>query len=121
MSETKTEALTLSNVFEDIVARFFANLPASEINSSDRMFVQLTEAHWFFEDFYSDQHEELPRLNFRQFCAMFFKLQPLFSAQGKYILSHFDELLASFRDYMGAVSPFESPLCLRLRWSPSLC
>ena len=75
----ENKSISLAEVFDDITARFFANLPRSEVNSSERMFVQLTEAHWFFQDFFSDRYAELPHLNFRQFCEKFFQLQPLFA------------------------------------------
>ncbi len=47
MEETKA-------VFEELSFRFLQNLPHSELESEDRLFFQIQQAHWYYEDFMVD-------------------------------------------------------------------
>jgi mRNA-decapping enzyme subunit 2 len=50
---------TYQDALDDVHTRFVLNLPESELLSADRMFVQLEQAWWFYEDFICDAHPEL--------------------------------------------------------------
>jgi mRNA-decapping enzyme subunit 2 len=50
---------TYQDALDDVHTRFVLNLPESELLSADRMFVQLEQAWWFYEDFICDMHPEL--------------------------------------------------------------
>jgi hypothetical protein len=45
---------SLEDVYADIEARFLLTLPDEEL-SEERLFFQLEQAHWFYEDFYADE------------------------------------------------------------------
>lgn len=51
---------------EDVHTRFILNLPASEIATSERIFFQIEQAWWFYEDFVCDdmdQHQPITDLD----------------------------------------------------------
>ena len=50
---------TYQDALDDVHTRFVLNLPESELLSADRMFVQLEQAWWFYEDFICDTHPDL--------------------------------------------------------------
>jgi len=52
---TKTAFL---NALEDVHTRFILNLPMEELSSSDRLFFQIEQAWWFYEDFICDEMDE---------------------------------------------------------------
>jgi len=94
---------------DDVHTRFLLNLPANELSSVDRIFFQLEQAYWFYDDFYCDNHDEnsneppLPRFkNLRQFCATMFQISPLLSPSIKNFNSMWDEFAA----YKRSISTF---------------
>src|SRR5262245_38546973 len=112
------DRISLEAVFDDLTSRFFINLPDEERATYERVFVQLQEAHWFYEgpkawhaenfskrspfaDFYSDRLSHLPKLSLKQFCQLFFKLRPELGGFSGWLNQHFDELHTKFRDYLG--------------------
>jgi hypothetical protein len=54
MASKEDEQPELADVLNDLELRFILNLPEEELNSADRLFFQLEQAHWFYEDFYAD-------------------------------------------------------------------
>jgi mRNA-decapping enzyme subunit 2 len=50
---------------DDVHTRFILNLPDEELSSSDRIFFQLEQAWWFYDDFICDANtdtaKKLPR------------------------------------------------------------
>ena len=50
----------LQDAFDDLSARFIMNCPAEEFQSFERLFFQLEQAHWFYEDFMREQNPSLP-------------------------------------------------------------
>ena len=46
-----------------VVSRFFINLPAQELKSFQRIFIQLEQAFWFYDDFFCDQNGQLERFS----------------------------------------------------------
>lgn len=55
---------TVRDALEDLSARFLLNLPAGEETVS-RVFSQVQQAHWFYEDHYADNYDHLVRHSFR--------------------------------------------------------
>ena len=52
---TKTTTnLDLDAALEEVATRFLVHLPDSELQSGDRLFFQIEQAHWFYEDFLAD-------------------------------------------------------------------
>lgn len=58
--------MKLSEAMDDLSGRFLMYLPPSEVNNTERLFFQVEEAHWFYEDYYRKKYN-LPYLNLREF------------------------------------------------------
>ena len=80
---TKTTTnLDLDAALEEVATRFLVHLPDSELQSGDRLFFQIEQAHWFYEDFLADADgSSLPHLHLRKFASKLFNsvelLKPL--------------------------------------------
>jgi hypothetical protein len=44
--------LQQEDALEDVHTRFILNLPDEELQSADRIFFQLEQSWWFYDDFY---------------------------------------------------------------------
>ena len=68
---TKTTTnLDLDAALEEVATRFLVHLPDSELQSGDRLFFQIEQAHWFYEDFLADADgSSLPHLHLRKFAS----------------------------------------------------
>ena len=71
--EPMSGILSLDEALEDVEVRFLYNLPTSELMKSERLFFQIEQAHWFYEDFYSDKYSHLPHYGLKQFAESIFK------------------------------------------------
>lgn len=109
---------------EDVATRFIVNLPHEELTSPARLFFQLEQAWWYYEDFICDdmgEHEtepqeskprsyadaaakvSLPRFKKMQpFCRKLFEASPLLSP----LISQFDALWAQFSKYRRKISTY---------------
>lgn len=85
---------TLTSVIDDLIIRFIMNCPDEVFESFNRLFFQIEEAHWFYEDFYREHNKDLPSLNFKQFVDEIFKqcpaLQPYRDAIDKHTQSFYE-------------------------------
>ncbi|OQR94336.1 mRNA decapping enzyme [Achlya hypogyna] len=72
---------TMEEVMDELQSRFLMNLPESELSSSERLFFQIEQCYWFYEDFYADHHAHLTHLKLNDFARKLFNhcilLQPL--------------------------------------------
>jgi mRNA-decapping enzyme subunit 2 len=105
------QAISLTEVFDDISSRFLINLPDEELQSFDRLFFQLQEAAWFYSDFYSDRNPHLPKLDLKNFCSRFFQHSPILAPHWPKFETHF----SGFKDYLGQV-----PVCGAIMLTPDL-
>jgi 8-oxo-dGTP pyrophosphatase MutT (NUDIX family) len=85
----------LQDAFDDLSTRFIMNCPVEEFQSFERLFFQLEQAHWFYEDFLREKDASLPGFSLKDFCAQFFELCPLLKAYK----GTFDENYAKFHSY----------------------
>lgn len=93
---------TLEELFEDLESRFLLNLPEEELASGERLFFQVEQAFWFYEDFYADAHTHLPHYKLNGFARECFNRCQLLSP-----LAHrFDELFGDFKNYRGSIPCF---------------
>eukprot|EP00474_Spongospora_subterranea_P010176 CRZ10634.1 hypothetical protein [Spongospora subterranea] len=93
----------LAVALDDLSSRFFLNLPEEELGSFDRLFFQLEQAWWFYEDFYREQNpNSLPKFSFRDFCFCLFEQS---SALRPHI-PNFELYFKQFREYLCKV-----PVC----------
>jgi len=98
---------------DDVHTRFILNLPAEELASSDRIFFQLEQAYWFYDDFLCDDSElveggtPLPRFkNLKPFCSKMFEISPILSP----LRSSFDEMWNEFAKYKRKISTYGTVL-----------
>ncbi|KAH9107319.1 hypothetical protein LEN26_008611 [Aphanomyces euteiches] len=72
---------SMEEVMDELQSRFLMNLPQSELASSERLFFQIEQCYWFYEDFYADHHNHLTHMKLNDFARRMFNhcilLQPL--------------------------------------------
>eukprot|EP00605_Chrysophyceae_sp_TOSAG23-4_P000404 GSChrysophyteH1.ASY1.ANO1.460.1 assembled CDS len=74
----KTKQISLHQALEDVEVRFLMNMPESELSKIDRLFFQIEQAWWFYEDFYADAQPHLPHYKrLPQFAKQIFDHCPL--------------------------------------------
>lgn len=97
--------------FEDVHTRFILNLPDSELGSADRIFFQLEQAYWFYDDIICDGGEdpdqpEMPRLprfkHLKNFAHKMFSFSPLLEP----MLPQFATMYAQFIKYKHKISTY---------------
>ncbi|KAJ1459443.1 Dcp2, box A domain-containing protein [Pelagophyceae sp. CCMP2097] len=94
---------SLDVALDDVATRFLIHLPASELQAADRLFFQIEQAHWFYEDFLADAPEsKLPHMTLKAFTQALFKRCALLRPMQQAV----EELSASFRVYKGKI-----PVC----------
>lgn len=93
---------TLTEALDDVLIRFILNCPEEEHESMDRLFFQLEEAHWFYEDFYRENCSALPELKFKEFVEKMFAHCPLLAPYRSKVDAH----TQSFYQYKTSV-----PVC----------
>ena len=54
----KNSGDALDDAFEDLEARFLLNLPREELETIHRLFFQIEQAYWFYEDFLADASKD---------------------------------------------------------------
>lgn len=89
---------------DDVHTRFLLNLPESELQTADRIFFQIEQAWWFYEDFLGDPHPELnlPRYpSFKPFARMLFDYSPLLPDVGQ-----FASMWEQFSNYKRKISNY---------------
>ncbi len=97
---TGPPAMTLDAAMFEIEARFLLNLPEEELASVERLFFQLEQAHWYYEDFLADRYPEaLPHFPLEGFTqALFTRSECLQHLQARH-----EDLVKSFNSYKYAV------------------
>uniref|UniRef100_A0AAV1T638 Nudix hydrolase domain-containing protein n=1 Tax=Peronospora matthiolae TaxID=2874970 RepID=A0AAV1T638_9STRA len=90
---------SVAEVMDELQSRFLVNLPASELASSERLFFQIEQCYWFYEDFYADQYAHVPHVKLNDFASRIFAHCPLLQP-----LAHrCDELFQDFKTYQRQV------------------
>jgi mRNA-decapping enzyme subunit 2 len=96
-------AFGLQESLEDLSSRFILNVPEEEIASSDRIYFQVEQAHWFYEDFLRPRFAHLPGFGLKKFAELLFTACPVLEAC---TAEQLQELYRRFLDYKSAV-----PVC----------
>ncbi|VEU22824.1 DEKNAAC103912 [Brettanomyces naardenensis] len=68
---------TLERVLEDLAVRFVVNCPTEDLSGIERVFFQIEEAHWFYQDFARALNPLLPPLKMKQFTTKLLERCPL--------------------------------------------
>jgi len=96
---------------DDVHTRFILNLPDEEFETADRIFFQLEQAYWFYDDILCDAGDDpdqpdmpkLPRFkNLRPFAKVMFGFSPLL----EHMLPKFDGMYDEFRKYKHKISTY---------------
>ena len=114
------------DALEDVHTRYILNLPPDELATSDRIFFQLEQAWWYYEDIICDEmaeHETLPDptvhipasyaaaaqkihlprfKKLQPFCRKIFEISPLLNP----LEDQFDALWAEFSRYRRKISTY---------------
>ena len=106
MNPDNTTNEAFEDALDDVHTRFLLNLPPEELATADRIFFQLEQAWWFYEDMICDRASpellmHLPRFStLKPFALTLFKWSPL--------LSHmdFNVMWAKFSDYKRKISTY---------------
>lgn len=91
--------MTLEAALLEVEARFLLNLPEEELSTVDRLFFQMEQAHWYYEDFLADHHAELPHFSLEGFTLALFQ----HSAQLRHLKERHADLMRDFHSYKYAV------------------
>ena len=103
MAGTSTNSYTYEDALDEVHTRFILNLPQSELQSSDRIFFQLEQAWWFYDDFLCDNNEELPRFKgLKPFAKKIFEISPLLSPKA----AKFDSMWQDFGNYKRKIATY---------------
>lgn len=106
--------LTLDEALDKVEARFLYNLPAEELSNNERLFFQIEQAHWFYEDFIADDpiNNHLPKFKKLQYFAeRLFHRCPLL----KPLKEKLDMLFSDFCNYR-----YQIPVCGCILVNPEL-
>lgn len=99
-------SMSLAQAMLEVEIRFLMNIPEEELNSVDRLFFQVEQAHWHYEDFLADQYEGLPHFSLEGFAEALFShstlLQPL--------RAKVTDLLKDFNSYKYSVPVYGTAL-----------
>ena len=105
------DRISFDAVLQDLEARFLTYLPPDEISTPERLFFHIEQCHWFYEDFYSDNHAHLTSFNLKDFSREFFSRSSL-------LCPYHDQYL----DFMKEFSEYKSqiPVCGCIMMNPQL-
>lgn len=71
---------TLGNVLVDLAVRFVLNCPTEDTATNERLFFQIEEAHWFYEDFARVENSALPSMKIKTFVERLFEAVPILNS-----------------------------------------
>jgi len=103
--------------------KFILNLPDDELASSIRIFFQLEQAWWFYDDFICDANtgataKKLPRFkHMKPFSLAMFNFSPLLQP----MLPEFDTMYAEFSKYKRSISTYGTILLNKEGTKIALC
>lgn len=104
MTEATPEAIAQAyeDLLDDVHTRFLLNLPPEELATSDRIFFQLEQAWWFYDDFHCDNSElPLPRFkSLKPFALKMFQMSPMLDEKS------FDKMWVEFSGYKRRISNY---------------
>lgn len=103
ISPRHSSEITLETCLDDVEARFLYNLPESELSQAERLFFQIEQAWWFYEDFMADKHKHLPHFgNLKSFAETIFQHCPLL----RKIQHNCEDLFNEFGAYKNQIPVF---------------
>jgi ADP-ribose pyrophosphatase YjhB (NUDIX family) len=97
---TMSVKINLEGAMVDVASRFLLNLPLEELKNSDRVFFQLEQAYWFYEDNYAGTSPALVHFSkLDAFALVFFeKTEILNTGDSNYL-----QMLNTFKAYKHSI------------------
>jgi len=98
----KTKVITspsMEEVMDELQSRFLVNLPASEFATAERLFFQIEQCYWFYEDFYADHYKHLNHLKLHEFAKAMFSHCPLLQP----VMHQCESMFEDFKVYQSQV------------------
>lgn len=108
----------LDDALLDVETRFLYSLPSTEMSKTDRLFFQIEQAYWYYEDFKADCNPSLPHFSsLKSFAKKIFEHCPLLQElQASSSSSNaFQELFETYSNYKSKI-----PVCGCILMNPSL-
>ena len=93
---------TFDAVVQELCGRFLLSLPSEELQVVSRLFFQIEQMWWFYEDHEADLRPHLPHMDMEEFGRQVFRLCDLFVP----VRSHYDALFKDFKLYLSRVPVF---------------
>ena len=93
----------LLEALENVHTRFLLNVPASELKTFDRIFFQIEQAWWFYEDFIADVN---PELNLPRFTALKPFARVMFDYSALLDSKKFQEMWTAFGVYKQGIANY---------------
>jgi mRNA-decapping enzyme subunit 2 len=104
--------ITLDDALADVETRFLYNLPETELTSPERLFYQIEQAYWYYEDFKADKFSTLPHFpTLKSFASKIFNHCELLQI----VSDGFNKLFADYATYKSKI-----PVCGCIMLNPGL-
>ncbi|OMH85165.1 mRNA decapping complex subunit 2, partial [Zancudomyces culisetae] len=101
----------MQEVIDDLSTRFIINIPREELSTIERIFFQIEEAHWFYEDFIVEQNPNLQSMSLKNFAAIMLQQNPALNQ----LRLNPSEVYQSFLNYK-----FKVPACGSIIFNESM-
>lgn len=112
MAHIPLPSKTLDQALSEVEARFLYNLPEEELNSPERLFFQIEQAYWYYEDFKADRYTNLPHFGtLKTFAQKIFAHCEILQIKN----NSFQELFADYASYKSKI-----PVCGCIMLNPSM-
>ncbi|XP_068694461.1 m7GpppN-mRNA hydrolase-like [Montipora foliosa] len=95
----RSSSIIPQTVLEDLCSRFLINIPEEERRDIVRLCFQVETAHWFYVDFYRQEHPELPTCGLKDFTKIIFEQFSFLNKSGENI----DEVFENWKKYKYSV------------------
>ena len=100
---------------EDVVTRFLYNCPEEELKQPERLFMQIEQAWWYYEDFYADVYSTVPHVKTMiSFCKLIFNHSELLRNYENQV----DAFFGQYSSYKGKIPGYG---CILLNRSMTKC
>lgn len=107
--------VTQKTALDDVETRFLYNCPEEELQQPERLFMQVEQAWWFYEDFYADKHSTVPHVKtLNSFGKLIFAHSELL----RHYKDEFDALFGQYSSYKGKIPGYG---CILLNPSMTKC
>ncbi|QNP95817.1 mRNA-decapping enzyme subunit 2 [Yarrowia lipolytica] len=101
---------SLKECIQDLVVRFIINVPKEDLQTIERIFFQIEEAQWYYEDFVRELNPKLPSLKMPKFAQHIYEYCPQL-----WNIKDIKSSIKTFRDYKLAI-----PVCGAIIMTPKM-